>query len=83
MHSSHDKNVNVKDGIRCIFVVGGLGSVDSVDRYFVYKVIYVSSSGSSRLQYFNLAEHLKPVFIFERAFRLTIMIPDLVKVASF
>ncbi len=60
LHSSNNKNVNVNDGIRCkcIFAVGGLGFVDSVDRYFVYKPILCHQVEVVVLQYFNLEEHL-------------------------
>ena len=61
LHSSNDKNVNVKRryfGVKCIFAVGGLGFVDSVNRYFVYKTILCCQVEVVVPQYFNLAEHL-------------------------
>lgn len=44
-------------GVKCIFGVGGLGFVDGVDRYFVYKAITCRRVEVVVLQYFNLAEH--------------------------
>lgn len=45
-------------GVKCIFDVGGLGFVDSVDRYFVYGAIMCRQVEVVVLQYFNLAQHL-------------------------
>lgn len=43
-------------GVKCIFAVGGLGFVDSVNRYFVYEAIVCRQVEVVVLQY--LAEHL-------------------------
>lgn len=58
--SSNDKNVYVEDGIwclkqkkKCIFAVVGLGFIDSVNRYFVYKAIMCCQVEVVVLQYFK------------------------------
>lgn len=45
-------------GVKCIFAVGGLGFVDGVNRYFIYKAITCRRVEVVVLQNFNLAEHL-------------------------
>lgn len=40
-------------GVKCLFAVGGLGFIDSVDRYFVYKAIMCRQVEVVVLQYFN------------------------------